>query len=360
VVLAVLAALPALIVALRGGPPPPVGTDPTPTVETRPIQVPGYEGAEWDSPAFTDAEHGWAWISSSSRERLGQSGGIMLIRTADGGRSWQPVEVPEGLGEYQVNPLPLDGQTLTLQLLDRDEPEPFLLTTDAGATWTRFARAEPPPEALRAETRMTGHEGWGLLCPGSGFFFGGGGDCDQLLLSRTDAAPVEAQPLMGDSTYIPGLRVTDDGRIWLLNNTAGYPRVQVSSDEAHTWQVLPDPPAPDGIFALSQDGTDLWLISSSVYRLVNDAWQPQDITPGIADAAKAIGDGTLVTYVPDAGLTLAQNGNQRSVPGAPAAVFFIEVLTDGTWLGWGGNSVWLGANPGLPRAWVQIPFAAPQ
>jgi hypothetical protein len=355
-VLAVLA-VPVLMFGLRDGTPPtPTQSSPpavtTPTFETRPIRVTGFPvGTVWNF-SFTDAEHGWAWTRCDSDTcRFG------LAVTSDGGRTWRPVSVPAQPSGVAINVYPLDGETVTLNIITPGEnvPDSFLLTTNGGATFSSYPQQSPPVQALQAESREQHREGWTLFCPGQTGFLDGAAapECDRQVLSRIGSGPVNPQPQVGG--IVSYIEVGGDGRIWLINDEPGLPRLQVSADGARRWQVVADPPALHDL-ALSPDGSDVWVISETgIYRLVGGAWLEQgvDLNGAPTYAVTALDDGILVIPSPR-GITIFQNGVQRPLPGSPVGPDRLTLLPDGTLAGYDADSEWLGIGTALDRTWVRI------
>ncbi|GAA2351758.1 hypothetical protein Cme02nite_25330 [Catellatospora methionotrophica] len=373
----------------RGEAPPPVITpstpavlspDPSPTpgpsltagssLERRQVQVPGVAPGYPPRVVFTDATHGWALLQRCDGDsaaceledctRADNACAGVLARTDDAGRTWRRVPGTPALDGKVISQYALDGQTLALHLVG----EGFLLTRDGGATFTTHPLSAPPPEALLAVAREQGRDGYAVLCPGArGFEDGASGrTCAREQLVRIGSGPVRPQPGLGGSDQPSVVRRGADGRLWLLTSL-DFERdrvgIQVSTDDARTWQQVPTPPSAvlDGLL-LSPDGRTVGIIGPGgvLWRLAGDRWTPLPGLPAEAfpHLVAALDGGDLIAADPR-GVWRVRGDRTTLLPGL-SPMDSLRLLPDGTLLGYGADAVWLSPDPGeeVNRRWAVI------
>ncbi|WP_144119848.1 hypothetical protein [Catellatospora sichuanensis] len=344
---------------------------PAPVVETRAVQVPGVAPDFPATVVFTDAEHGWALlVGCPSRApacdqddcvQAGHTCTAVLARTGDGGRTWHRVTGVPSLDGKVINLYALDGQTIALHLIK----EKFLLTRDGGATFTTHPLSAPPQEAVLADARAHGHEGYGLACPGAVTFEDGASapECERVQLYKIGSGPVVPQPqLGGNPNRASSLHRGLDGRFWLLTSPEheGAPRIQLSEDGLRSWRQLPAPAQATAFgLVLSPDGAEVWLTGNTqqLWRLVGGAWQRQADLPAETQPHQvvALGGGILLAGNPS-GVWRLQDGVFTQVPGLPG-LGILTRLPDGTLFGYDDNGrKWLSPGTGnaADRPWIKI------
>jgi len=318
--------------------------------ERRPVAVPGVDlplAGVWVLP---DALHLWASFDSC----VETSGGCRyaLARSADGGRSWQPVTLPDAQPPGVLNFYPLSPTAVTVHQVS----DGFWRTTDGGTHWTRFPADQPPPEALWAGTDPLPGGRYRLLCPGATGFEDGakGVTCTRQRLVRVGGTVVDPQPDLPGELY--QVAQGGDGRLWLVSATSSGTRIAWSADDAHTWHEIPTQ-ADNPHLTVSPDGTEVYLVDdfpTRVWRLAGDAFvEVSGVPEGVPDfQVVALGGGVLAICAYDGSAYFWRDGTLTALSGQYQAVSPVgdgSVLLralDGSYL--------VGAGTGLARSWYQL------
>jgi photosystem II stability/assembly factor-like uncharacterized protein len=210
-----------------------------------------------DALDFADARSGWA---------VGDpiDGRFVLLRTADGGRSWSalpPGRRPaalEGEGCFAASGTALIARGPDEVLFCTGGPAARLLrTTDGGASWT----ATPLP--LLAGQPSFGAFGIAFRAGGSGLAVGGDYRTEAAAIGNAATSPdggatwtpVEVRPPSGFrevATFVPGSNLS-------LALTAGPSGSDYSLDDGRTWAPIPGPAGWHSL-AVSPDGRCAWAV----------------------------------------------------------------------------------------------------
>lgn len=272
---------------------------------------------------FADAEHGYALESVCDGPCA-----FTLLATTDGGRSWQPRQVPAGDEAHRKSELLVVGPeqlTINLSPVDPEAAATGFFSTDSGRTWREFdalALAEPsviPPGAkLQKMCRETS----------------GPGECTSLV-NVFDAGmgavwEVPTQPPLVAMT--PGPVATAGGEFWVIGRDAnGRRAIAVTSDNGTTWTTNPldvagEPTRRNPWSVVEHDGTLYLTVVGSVGntpvellavfrstdrgRTWTRTWQPADghrLLNVFGDAV-ATADGRLLVYSTTEGTLESRDG----------------------------------------------------
>lgn len=265
---------------------------------------------------FADDEHGYALTRSCPRS--GETCTFDLLRTADGGRSWQRATLPA----------PLNAQTgyfsAALYVIGPDEVliyRPFGLdpdrihSTDGGRSWEvikRWYTLDVSPAPLPAHGVLTG------LCGNQHY----PNNCGAIGSHQSGSGAFTSALTQPPLTYMQlGSVATQDGKWWVAgrDRTTGKWTLAVSTDSGQTWMTTPldltATPSLDGWAVVERNG--VMYATASDYRGLLGVWRSLDDgkswtrtwsrggqwLPAPADTPIAAGDGSLivsdgkVTYV---------------------------------------------------------------
>ncbi len=171
-------------------------------------------GATFTSVGFPDAEHGWA-----------VGGGGLVIRTADGGKSWELLKPPTKVDLQVVHFINsrvgfIGGREA---LLDSATDEvtgsaEILRTTDGGRTWRRCYREERPGNFFQI-TSFSDSVAVAIL------------DGNRLLRTEDRGETWMAVPL--SARYVTSAATAPDGVNWFVGPQGG---LQSSDDGGKTWR----------------------------------------------------------------------------------------------------------------------------
>jgi hypothetical protein len=317
-------------------------TPPAPAVAQGHVPLPGPEFSGFQPRLeFQDAETGWAVFHNC---RGGQSCSLALLSTADGGRHWRRVTLPalpafaDGLELYALN-------RTTFSLWVRGPEQEFLLTRDGGAHFERYPQDRPPVEAVLARGGR-----YQMLCPNATGF--GDNVCPEQQLVRIGEGVLPfVRPWADEPGRAMNIINAPDGRLWLTNKPPNDHHVALSTDNAKTWQVIE---SPSGVFTLSPDGREAWMVGYGVvWRFNGTAWDGDGwpILPNTQLHAAALGDGVLLVANGD-GMAYLKDRRPQPIPGLKAGV--AVGLADGTAIvvAFDGSGTYLGTGTGTDRQWT--------
>ncbi|GAB3151323.1 hypothetical protein GCM10027290_40360 [Micromonospora sonneratiae] len=323
--------------------------------EVRQFQVSVPAGHVQRQIEFTDAEHGYALFSDCAPEgdrTTGPGCGVVLLATADGGRSWQELRHPRPTA--QNHQLYAEGSDLVLLA----EPHGWYASSDRGRTFKPVPGAPRVPVAYR---KLYGR--FQVCCDDSAPKVGEWvGDVFR---------PVPVQPalpslhMVKEVSGIPGPAV---GRsLVAIGLRDGQPYVASSPDEGRTWRSMavpaPDEPlsrlglevAPDGgawLFGHADDPMrfpQLWnLDGRGIWQRV---WAPgPDRITGLVPIS-----GTMLAVIGPGGSGVISEGRYQD-RGWPRDGGYLQMLPDGVLFSayHPDNSVWLGPGQGDERRWIKI------
>jgi hypothetical protein len=210
---------------------------------------------------FADAKHGYALKKecTTGKDQFATRCSFALLATDDGGRSWQPRELPAGTGPFFDGGLKVHGPDQLLFYRSHTHELERAVSDDAGRTWQSAApaRAVSSPRAIRPGSTLVS------TCLGPANENG----CELGLGSPApdakQAAPVLTQPPLVRPR--PGGAATAGGRFWAVGQDPATRKwaVSVTSDAGATWATtpfdLPGEPAFDGGWAMVEHGGVLYM-----------------------------------------------------------------------------------------------------
>ncbi|MER7506024.1 oxidoreductase [Nonomuraea pusilla] len=197
-------------------------------------------------------------LSAVSGDVVWASGtGGTVLRTVDGGRSWQNVS-PPGAEALQFRDVEaFDARRAVVLSIGEGSDSRVYRTDDGGRTWTETFRNDEPKAFYDCMAFFDRRHGLAMSDPVDGRF--------RLLSTEDGGRTWEVLPSDGMPDALPGeagfaasgqCLVTSGGRdAWLATGGAERSRVFHSSDRGRTWTVSDTPvPAGDparGVFALA-------------------------------------------------------------------------------------------------------------
>lgn len=294
--------------------------------------LPDQEAAQPAAPStsylldFADADHGYALARRCVV--ADENCQYALYRTADGGRDWQPRQLPPAADEktgYRTATLFVLGPDAVTIERPKGDTADRIASVDGGRTWTMIQRpwaaatVRPPlsRDALLVgacgEKPVTGQacDNVGTIEPSSGTF-----------------VPAPSQPPL--TAMNPGSVATASGRWWVVGKsvTTGRGAISVSSDGL-TWATSTlghwaEPMAvveSDGVMYAAGNDSDGETHGLGVWISVNGgrSWDLMGITPlsGLVGTPVAAGDGSLT--VSDGARTYVSTDMGRSFRSTGAA-----------------------------------------
>ena len=205
-------------------------------------------------------------VSVASPQVAWASGtGGTVIRTADGGRTWANVSVPDA-GALDFRDIEaVDDRTAYVLSIGNGEASRIYKTTDAGASWTMQFRNDDPKAFFDAMAFRDARRGFAVSDTVDGRF---------VLLQTSDGVswrrvPTERLPaaLPGEGAYAAsGTNVAINGdRVWFATAS----RVLRSLDDGRSWSVSTTPlrsGASAGIFSIAFRDGDRGVIVGGDYK----------------------------------------------------------------------------------------------
>ncbi|GHE44017.1 oxidoreductase [Streptosporangium violaceochromogenes] len=180
-----------------------------------------------------------------------------VLRTLDGGRSWQNVS-PPNVADLQFRDVEaFDARNALILSIGEGSASRVYRTEDGGHTWTETFRSDEPTSFYDCMSFFDRKHGLAMSDPVGGKFrvisTDDGGRTWRVLPSdgMPDALPGEAAFAASGQCL-----VTSGGRdVWLSSGSAARSRIFHSRDRGHTWTVTDTPiPAVDptkGVFAMA-------------------------------------------------------------------------------------------------------------
>ncbi|MFI7703579.1 WD40/YVTN/BNR-like repeat-containing protein [Nonomuraea sp. NPDC049480] len=197
-------------------------------------------------------------LSPVSRDVVWASGsGGTVLRTVDGGRSWQNVS-PPGTADLQFRDIEaFDARRAVALSIGEGTNSRVYRTEDGGRTWTETFRNDEPRAFYDCLAFFDGRHGLAMSDPVDGRF--------RILATEDGGRSWRVLPSDGMPEALPGeagfaasgqCLVTAGGRdVWLASGGAERSRVFRSGDRGRTWTVADTPiPAGDparGVFGLA-------------------------------------------------------------------------------------------------------------
>ncbi len=208
-------------------------------------RTPGWELSE---TGVTARFRGLAPVSDRVAWVAGSAGTI--LRTVDGGRSWQQVG-PPGTAELQFRDIEaFDARRAVALTIGEGTDSRIYRTSDGGRTWTETFRNDEPTAFYDCMAFNDSRHGLALSDPVGGKF--------RILATSDGGRSWTVRPTTGMPDALPGefafaasgtcLVTADrrsDGRAWFATGGAERSRVFATTDDGHTWRVS-DTPIPGG------------------------------------------------------------------------------------------------------------------
>jgi photosystem II stability/assembly factor-like uncharacterized protein len=222
-------------------------------------------GPSWEpgDSGSTARFRGLAAVSRSTAWAAGSAGTV--LRTLDGGRSWQDVS-PPGAGDLLFRDIEaFDARRAVVLAIGEGEASRVLRTEDGGATWTETFRNTDPRAFYDCVTFFDPRHGLAVSDPVDGKYrilsTGDGGRSWTVLPSGGMPAALDGEASFAASGQCLVSAGSHD--VWLATGGAASARVLHSGDRGLTWTAADTPiPAGDsakGVFALAfrdHDGHD--------------------------------------------------------------------------------------------------------
>jgi photosystem II stability/assembly factor-like uncharacterized protein len=212
-------------------------------------------GWELKQTGVTARFRGLAPVSRDVVWAAGTAGTV--LRTVDGGRSWQNVS-PPGAGALEFRDVEaFDSRRAVVLSIGEGEDSRIYRTEDAGRTWTETFRNAEPKAFYDCVAFFDDRHGLAMSDPVDGRF--------RILATGDGGRSWQVQPSGGMPEALPGeagfaasgqCLVTAGTRdAWLAGGGAASARVYHSADRGRTWTVADTPiPAGDparGVFAVA-------------------------------------------------------------------------------------------------------------
>ncbi|MDX6316403.1 MAG: hypothetical protein QOF84_4241 [Streptomyces sp.] len=220
--------------------------------QARPAPAPAWEPKETGSAARF---RGLAAVSRSTAWAAGSEGTV--LRTVDGGRSWQDVS-PPGAGDLLFRDIEAFGARRAVVLaIGEGEASRVLRTEDGGVTWTETFRNTDPKAFYDCVTFFDDKHGLAVSDPVDGKY---------RMLSTRDGGrswavlPSDGMPaaLDGEASFAASGQclVSSGGHdVWLATGGGATARVLHSGDRGLTWTAagttVPAGDSAKGVFALA-------------------------------------------------------------------------------------------------------------
>ncbi|MET9841484.1 oxidoreductase [Streptomyces virginiae] len=236
----------------------PAHAAPAPGTEPGPGQGQDVTTAGWalKETGKTARFRGLSAVSRSTAWVAGSKGTV--LRTLDGGRSWQDVSPPGAVAEeLELRDIEaFDARRAVALSIGEGEASRVLRTEDGGATWTETFRNPDPRAFYDCLTFFDARHGLAMSDPVDGKFRilstdDGGRHWRVLSGGMPDALPGEAGfAASGQCLVSAGPR-----DVWLATGGGASARVLHSADRGRTWRVaestLPAGDPARGVFALA-------------------------------------------------------------------------------------------------------------
>lgn len=242
----------------------------------------------------------------SERVAWASGAGSTVLRTTNGGASWQKIAVTSDALDFRDIDA-VDAQTAYVLAIGNGPASRIYKTTDAGNTWTMQFRNEDPKAFLDAMSFWDAN---------NGIVFGDSVDGQLYIMTTKDGGrvwsrvPTENLPpaLENEGAFAASgtnIAVFGKSHAWIGTGAAAKARVLRTSDAGRTWQVADTPLAAgpsSGIFSIAFRDTRNGVIAGGDYRkeqeavdnlaLTNDGGVTWKLVKGLS------GFRSVVAYVP--------------------------------------------------------------
>jgi photosystem II stability/assembly factor-like uncharacterized protein len=234
-------------------------------------------------------------VSAASDNVVWASGsGSVVLRSADGGDSWQRLPPPSTdlLDFRDINAI--NDTTAYVLSIDNGPLSRIYKTTDAGKTWTLQFRNEDPKAFYDAMSFWDADRGMAVSDSVAGRFVilmteDGGRNWARIPPDKLPAALPNEGAFAASGTNV-AMFGTD--HVWIATGAASTARVLRSTDRGRTWQIAPTPiiatPASAGIYSIA--------FRDALHGVVvgGDYSKPRDATDNVAITSDGGATWTLV------------------------------------------------------------------
>jgi photosystem II stability/assembly factor-like uncharacterized protein len=183
---------------------------------------------------------------SAVSERVAWASGSRgtVLRTADGGETWQVLTVPDAAALDFRDVDAIDASTAYILSIGNGSASRIYKTTDAGATWTLQFQNEDPAAFFDAMAFWDANAGIAVSDSVGGQFVvisttDGGRTWTRIPPDRLPPAQDNEGYFAASGTNVAVLKGT--GHVWLGTGAAARARVLRSADRGATWQVAGTP-----------------------------------------------------------------------------------------------------------------------
>ena len=243
----------------------------------------------------------------SERVAWASGAGSTVLRTTDGGATWQKLTVTSDALDFRDIDA-VDAQTAYVLAIGNGPASRIYKTTDAGKTWTMQFRNEDPKAFLDAMSFWDAN---------NGIVFGDSVDGQLYIMTTNDGGRVWSR--VPTANLLPALEnegafaasgtniaVFGESHAWIGTGAAAKARVLRTSDRGRTWQVADTPLAAgpsSGIFSIAFRDAKHGVIAGGDYRKEQEAVDNLAVTNDGGATWKLVkglsGFRSVVAYVPD-------------------------------------------------------------
>jgi hypothetical protein len=259
-------------------------------------------------------------VAADDARVLAGTRGRGAFLSADGGASWDQVELPEP-DVFAVAISPADGA-----LYAGTEPSRLFVARD-GAAWTELealqdipSRAQwsfPPrpwthhvrwiaPDPHRAERLLVAIELGGVMYSGDG----GATFSDHRPGAKRDGHALAWHPRAEGRAY----QAAGDGAAWSLDGGRTWEPADAGRDLRYCWALAVDPADPERWYVSAASGPRAAHAGAAargrLYRRDGGAWRPLALPPDSMPYALAAGDGELLAGMADGRIFRSEGGER--------------------------------------------------
>jgi photosystem II stability/assembly factor-like uncharacterized protein len=257
-------------------------------------------------------------VSAASDRVVWASGaGGTIVRTADGGATWQRLTIPgtEKLDFRDIDAV--DEKTAYVLSIGPGEQSRIYKTTDAGASWTEQFVNRDPRAFFDAMAFWDANRGIAFSDSVDGQFVimttrDGGRVWDRVPPGQLPAALPDEGAFAASGTNVA---VVAPNHVWIGTGAAERSRVLRSSDGGRTWQISSTPLASGpsaGIFSIAFSSTSTGIVVGGDYKVESSAIDNAAVTTDGGATWKPVkglsGFRSVVTYLTGDGSTLVAVG----------------------------------------------------
>ena len=243
----------------------------------------------------------------SERVAWASGAGSTVLRTTDGGATWQKLTVTSDALDFRDIDA-VDAQTAYVLAIGNGPASRIYKTTDAGKTWTMQFRNEDDKAFLDAMSFWDAN---------NGIVFGDSVDGQLYIMTTKDGGrtwsrvPTANLPpaLEGEGAFAASgtnIALFGESHAWIGTGAASKARVLRTSDGGHTWQVADTPlnaGPSSGIFSIAFRDAKHGVVAGGDYKKEKDAVDNLAVTNDGGATWKLVkglsGFRSVVAYVPD-------------------------------------------------------------